>query len=293
MLVLYEPARQAEWELASGTTTPPDSPLEPESKINTPATTTPTTPILLPATADIVSTSFSLAAIPRFFHLLTHAKTLIQVYGPHTTYSETTIFARAPVPRSTKTTKPASAKLLATSLAAAQDSIHTPQPAGPAREDLQIFKLLWDAAVDVLEKMLEEADLDHESFGWGVFGLSSGYISASATASVSKQNDDQMLEPLKQRLHDALRSLPSMTSPEHGRQSYAVCGAERVNQLAKARRQIHVCASLLMQKVRAEGWSRVRWWHGVAIAERWIGHTGLAHSCMWQEEREDEFGWGI
>ncbi|KAF2243975.1 hypothetical protein BU26DRAFT_404309, partial [Trematosphaeria pertusa] len=234
---------------------------------------------------DIIQTAFSLGIIPRFFHLLANTKKLIRSHGPHTTFQDTTIFARSPLPRSKKS-KPPSCKLLATSLSAAQDSIRTSQPAGDAKKDLQVFKLLWDATIDVLEKVLDDGDLDHEAFGWGVFGLSSGYMPAPPSPSTYSLDTDPLFDIHKERLHAALLSLPSLGSPERGRASHAVSGAERVNQLAKARRQVHICASLLLQRMRCEGWNRVRWWHAVAVAERWVGHLGIAHVTMVDEEKE-------
>jgi len=45
--------------------------------------------------------------------------------------------------------------------------------------------------------------------------------------------------------------------------------------LAKARREIHICANLLLQQFSREEWRRVRWYHGVAVVEQWIKHLGL------------------
>jgi hypothetical protein len=48
-----------------------------------------------------------------------------------------------------------------------------------------------------------------------------------------------------------------------------------VEVLAKANRQVHICASLVLQRFRQEGWHRIRWWHGVKVAERWVQRLGL------------------
>jgi hypothetical protein len=49
----------------------------------------------------------------------------------------------------------------------------------------------------------------------------------------------------------------------------------KVEVLAKTNREIHVCANLLLQQFRREKWNRIRWYHGVAVAERWIRNLGL------------------
>lgn len=259
----------------------------PDAGSNT-ETTEPTTSSALnpPSTAEVLAASISLDTIPRFLHLLAHAKLLISVHGPYSTQPGTTIFTRAPTQQPMDVSQRPSAKRLATSLAAAQDSIHTDQPAGPAQEDLQAFTLLWHATISVLDKLLDMTRLDQESFGWGVFGLSAGYGAPNSPASSSpdpvaevssssSQPPDPSFTQLKQRLYAALRALPSLSSPQHGRGQYAMSGAQRVNQLVKAQREVHFCASLLVHKFRAEGWDGVRWGHGVEVATRWVRSLGL------------------
>ena len=152
---------------------------------------------------------------------------------------------------------------MATSLAAAQDSIGSAQLSGPAKEDLHIFKHLWDTTVDVLEEVLATGDLDHESFGWGILGLCAGYMYPSSEASY------ELFEEHKHRLHEALLALPTIDSLRR-REELVVEGEERVEVLAKANRQVHICASLVLQRFRQEGWHRIRWWHGVKVAEKWV-----------------------
>jgi hypothetical protein len=53
---------------------------------------------------------------------------------------------------------------MATSLAAAQDSIGSEQVPGPAKDDLHMFRTAWDSTIDALEE-LATSDLDHEFFG--------------------------------------------------------------------------------------------------------------------------------
>jgi hypothetical protein len=205
----------------------------------------------------------------RFFYLLQHANILIQQYGPYTTFTGTTVFTRTHQMRP-RLNQP-SMKELATSLAAAQDSIGSAQLNSPAKDDLMIFKHLWDATTALLEDILEAGNLDHESFGWGVYGLAAGYI---APLSLSEDSIDEF-KSQKARLHDALLALPSMSSPERKREEIVVKGERRVEVLVKARRQVHICASLLAQHLRQEGWRRVRWGHGVKVAERWAEAAGL------------------
>jgi hypothetical protein len=161
-----------------------------------------------------------------------------------------------------------STKELAVSLAAAQDCIGSAQLDSPAKDDLMIFKHLWDATTALLEDILTTGNLDHESFGWGVYGLAAGYMVPPC-----ESLDD--FKSQKARLHDALLALPSMGSPERKREELVVKGERRVEVLVKARRQVHICASLLVQQFRREDWRHVRWGHGVKVAERWAEMLGL------------------
>lgn len=64
---------------------------------------------------------------------------------------------------------------MATSLAAAQDSIGSEQVPGPAKDDLHMFRTAWDFTIDALEE-LATSDLDHEFFGWRIWSMCAGYM---------------------------------------------------------------------------------------------------------------------
>lgn len=228
------------------------------------------------ANANVLTDSLHMPTIRRFRYLLQHTKGLVHFHGPYATHAGTTVFTRATHPH----TKPygPSSKCLATSLAAAQDCIGSAQIHGPAKEDLHIFKHLWDATVLLLEEVLATGDLDHESFGWGIFGLCGGYMYPPSEASY------EMFEEHKQRLHEALLALPTIDSPRRTREEVIVMGEGSVEILAKANRQVHICASLVLQRFRQEGWHRIRWWHGVKVAERWVERLRLVD----EEELDDE-----
>lgn len=212
--------------------------------------------------------------IERFFHLLRTANSLIGHYGPHTTFSGTTVFTRAPVPRPS-TTVPLPEEV-ALSLAAAQDSINSAQPKGPSNDDLLLFTHLWETTITLLEQLLETEDLDQESFAWGIFGLASGYMHPPA----STLAPCNLVSQHKNRLHAALTSLPSMDSSARNRNEYMVSESTKIRVLVKARKEIHLCANLLLLQFREEDWRRVRWWHTIAVAERWIGRLGLGPADM-------------
>jgi len=205
--------------------------------------------------------------IQHFLHLLRQSKALIKVHGPYTTYAGTTVFSRAPMTRDA--TKEPSAKDLALSLTAAQDCINSAQVEGPAKEDLILFKELWDITLLTLDTILEAGNLDHETFGWGMFGLSAGYINQASW------KDDTHFLSLKTRLHDALLKMPSIDAPHRKTSAITLGAGGKVEILAKANREIHVCANLLLQQFQREGWKKIRWYHGVAVVERWIGSLGL------------------
>jgi hypothetical protein len=153
---------------------------------------------------------------------------------------------------------------LAISLAAAQDCIGSAQPEGLARDDLAIFEQLWNTTLLILELVTESSDLDHETFGWGLYGLCAGYIHHT-----SWRTDSAFLS-LKTRLYNALRKMPSMNSIHRKQHGSTTNTIGQVSVLAKANREIHICANLLLQQFRSEQWRRIRWYHGVAVAQRWI-----------------------
>ncbi|KAF1845063.1 uncharacterized protein K460DRAFT_102550 [Cucurbitaria berberidis CBS 394.84] len=228
----------------------------------------PSTATALPANVDIIREAFRMSDTARFFHLLRQASSLIRLHGPYTTFSGTTAFSPAPVPPPRTTT--ASVKDVAVSLAAAQDSIDTAQPEGPAKEDLVLFKHLWETTITILEKLLDGGELDQESFGWGIYGLASGYMQPPAN-NVATCN---LFSLHKHRLYVALASLPSMDSFARQRNKYVVSEKTNIQSLVKARREVHICGNLLLQQFRQESWRCVRWWHAIAIAERWTELLG-------------------
>jgi hypothetical protein len=229
------------------------------------ASTPPTT--TLPADVDVLTEAAQLPIISKLQYLLRHTKALVHSHGPYTTHTNTTVFIRASQPVS----KPygPSSRCMASSLAAAQDCIGSAQVTGPAREDLHIFKHLWDTTIDVLEEVLATGDLDHESFGWGIWGMCAGYIYPPSEASY------EVFEEQKNRLHGALLELPTMDAV--GQKKTEVVNDEGMpGLLVKANRQVHICANLVLQRFRKEGWHRIRWWHGVKVAERWVARLDLA-----------------
>ena len=226
--------------------------------------------------ADVSRDAFRMSDIERFFHLLRNAKSLIKVHGPYTTYSGTTVFSRAPIPHESSTVP--SVKDIALSLAAAQDSIDSTQPEGPAIDDLALFRRLWETAITILEELFENEELGQDSFGWGIFGLASGYMHPPANNPAPRN----LFLLHKYRLHAALTSLPSMDSSVHKRNEYVVTEKTKIQVLVKARRDVHLCAILLLQQFRQEEWRRVRWWHAVAVTERWIERLDLVPADMAQ-----------
>jgi hypothetical protein len=272
----------------------------------TPQLTDPST-AATPSIAEILTRSTSLAPIPRFWYLLPHAKTLIRLHGPYTTHADTTVLSRAFTPRSTKTTKPPSAQLLAVSFTAAQDAYGSAQSDGPVQDDLELFAALWETTVQVVEQILEEGIPDGEAFGWGIYSITLGSMPlfpafASSTRPGETTNfDDEFFsgsehelatlkstgtcrpenafEALRRRLHAALSSLPSVnvSRGERGEKNRApVSPADRIGRLVKTRNEVHLCGTLLVQVLRENEWRSVRWWHLVAVVERWLGNLELA-----------------
>lgn len=236
-----------------------------------------------------------MSLISRFHHLLRHCKALIGAHGPYTTHPNTTVLVRATIPRN-KSYGPSS-RCVATSLAAAQDCIGSAQIPGPAKEDLHVFKHLWETTVELLEVILATGDLDHESFGWGIWGLCAGYVYPPSEASY------EIFEGHKNRLHEALVALPAIESSTRKMEQISVSGDKRIEVLAKANRQVHICASLVLQRFRQEGWHRIRWWHGIKIADKWAARLGLedemelldgkkenVHSCALEMSDQDAHG---
>lgn len=153
----------------------------------------------------VLEAASHLPAAPRFLHLLSHTKMLIQSHGPYTTITGTTVFARAAT--SGERTEVTSVTDLATSLATAQDCIYSAQPWGSANEDLVYLKQVWEAAIAAPEEVLESDKMDLETVGWCIFGLTSGYVARPGKA------PDARILSYKTRLRNALKMLPSMDAP--------------------------------------------------------------------------------
>jgi hypothetical protein len=136
-----------------------------------------------------------------------------------------------------------STKDFAASLAAAQGCIYSVQVDGPAREDLAVFERLSETTIEVLELLLHTADLDCITTGWGIYGLSAGYMGHTP-------REDSPFSLYKLRLHDALQKMPTMNSTSRKEtDSVAGCGS-KIDVLAKSNRQIHIRADLIPQQFR-------------------------------------------
>jgi hypothetical protein len=218
--------------------------------------------------------------ISRFFRLLHQSTLLIQTYGPYATHAGTTVFSRAPIGRDTNET--VSEKDIASSLAAVQDCTGSAQVEGPAKDDLTIFENLWDITISVLELVLQTGELHHEILGWGVIGLCAGYVAHA------HWREDSHLLSLKMLLHDALKQTPSMDSTHRRTKDGVASAGGMVGYLAKANREVHVCANLLLQQFRREEWQRIRWYHAVAVARRWIENLGLEGEAV--PKRKESMG---
>lgn len=212
--------------------------------------------------------------VSRFAHYSRQTKALVKTHGVYTTYAGTTVFCRAPIAPTPN--QKVSTKKLALSLAAAQDCAGTAQIEGPAQEDLCVFKEMWAATKTVLDNILETGNLDHETFGWGIYGLSTGYMPRASWQENSK------FTSLQTRLHDGLLQMLDMDQ-RRKRPTTPTSSGGQVEVLAKANRQIHVCANLLLQQFRREEWKKIRWYHGMAVAERWIEHLGLEGELVVEE----------
>jgi hypothetical protein len=228
-----------------------------------------------PQSNETVSSVDDMPLIPRFFHLLNESKALIYAHGPYTNFAGTTVFSRAPTERDTKIQ--VSKKDLAISLAAAQDCAGSAQLGGPAKDDLAVFEHLWNTTIKVLEMILVSCQLHHEMFGWGIVGLCAGYIGHS------HWREDSEFVALKGRLHDALKAMPSVDSLYRKNKESVANAGGTLEYLARNNRAIHVCANLLLQQFRREEWSRIRWYHAVAVVERWIENLGLGNELARRE----------
>lgn len=220
---------------------------------------------------------------PRFVHLWEHAKCLINYYGANRTVPDSSIFTQAEVFAQTQSWP--STEAFARSLATAQDLVLITPPKGVAKDEIEFFNTLWDATTDVLEKALGEANLSLEVYAWGIAGLAAGYKAPSST---SASNTKRFMS-YKARLKAALKCLPSLSSPFSSPHS-GVTPARQTYILTKARREVHICSSILIQQVKEEGWKNINWYHGVAVAERWIGNLALVKTISEREYIDDVLG---
>jgi hypothetical protein len=203
--------------------------------------------------------------LSRRSRLLLRSQALISIHGPYTTYSGTTIFTRAPLVRDSSGEM--STKDSAVSLAAAQDCIYSAQVDGPAREDLAAFERLSETTIEVPEILLNTADLDYITMGWGIYGLSAGYMEHTS-------REKSPFLSFKFRLHDALQKMPTIDSTTRKEIDSVACYGGDIAMLAQANREIHICANLMLQQFRRKEWKRIRWYHMIAVAQRWLDHWG-------------------
>lgn len=202
----------------------------------------------------------------RFFQLLDQVKGRIREHGPYTKYSRTTVFARAPLPRDVE--QELSVEDMAFSLAAAQDCCRTAQPEGPVSDDLLLCERLWETTITVLEEILDGGKLDQETYGWGIYGLASGHQEPPTRAAANRKP----VSSFKYRLQAALSALPSLN--RSSRNEYVLNERTGVERLVKARKEVHLCTVLLLMRFRQDQWRCIRWWHAIAVAERWLRSLG-------------------
>ncbi|KAF2193687.1 hypothetical protein K469DRAFT_240538 [Zopfia rhizophila CBS 207.26] len=176
---------------------------------------------------------------------------------------------------------------IAEAFASMQDFSTWNEGSRPPPAEMKLFSLLRATSIDLFSHVLDSTALSLEDFGWGIFALSSGYRpssslstpSSSSPPSPSSAGIPESFGNHKSRLRAALLSLPTLTSPPPSRNS-SVPPANKINTLAKANREVHVCATMLLQAMRSD-WERVRWWHLVAVVERWVRALGLDGKVDW------------
>lgn len=134
----------------------------------------------------------------------------------------------------------------------------------------------------LIETILDSNELELESFGWGMYALSSGY---------SPPTPDPLFETNRARLKVSLDHLPGLNRKREMGMEAAVKmktpGAEKIFTLANANRSVHICATMMAQSIR-EDWKRVRWWHVISVVERWVGNLGWSQDNWMNNDVEDE-----
>ncbi|KAF2744689.1 hypothetical protein M011DRAFT_479723 [Sporormia fimetaria CBS 119925] len=194
-----------------------------------------------------------LSAVPRFNYLFSHTWDAVQSHGPYRLDSAANLtcglvgWPTLPDEKFVDT------------MDLAKQAMTSPQPPGPALDDLQLMHMLWLTTVPVMETVLCSNALTHDVFGWGMFGLTCGY-----------QDPDPLFLQHKERLHKSLCALKLVQASEE-------------YEITKARRSVHICAILILQDMRAD-WGRVRWGVAVKVCERWLAHLGWNTEAGSREE---------
>lgn len=209
---------------------------------------------------NIIQQATSLNTISRFHYLHRHTSVIVQSYGPYSLdHSGYLICANKPK-RNLSCTR------LAHSLAAAQDATNIPLPDGRVFQDFKVFKLLWETTISVLERLLDSGELATEPFGWGIFGLSSGCISPNPLFSTHRKHLYAGLASIKM-----LHSHPNCSTDQESAQKTL---SGHVFTLSTANHQVRIYAKVLSQEMGRD-WGRVRWYHEVQVARRWLAHLEL------------------
>jgi hypothetical protein len=198
----------------------------------------------------IVEQAVTLEQVARLHYLYTQALIFAQSSGPYSLGEhDCTVYASMPEPDFLK-------ERFMYSLAVAQDYLTITDSTEPISENLETLRMLGETTISILEQLLDLGELAVEPLSWGILALSSGYISS-----------DPLFSSHKERLCTAIESFT--------RRGFVIktpsgCILKR----SAAIRQVHCCATMLLQIMRRD-WSRLRWYHGVQVAKRWIDHLGI------------------
>lgn len=91
--------------------------------------------------------------------------------------------------------------------------------------------------------------------------------------SAGYREPDELFLSHKQRLHEALTIVRNLHLPVRDRGLSSMVGIDRMHELTRARRSLHICAIMLLQTMRKD-WERVRWGIAIRVCERWLAHLG-------------------